>query len=213
MPAASGDQNGGLRPVDLEPVARVAASGIRPSNGTRPENGLPQRPSSPPDNRKIDQETRQREVARVHETLRNGITGVREDLEAQRFSAARERLNQLQETAVPYRADLMDDVASLRALDQEITSQQISSKTAALTRQQEEAGWQRRLQEIRGLLQDKRYPEAQTLANRLAGDSGVPEAIANEARDLNAQAEQEMKNIFHKATVKTKDEVVKKPPR
>jgi len=211
VPAASGDHNGGLRPVDLEPMVQVAASGIRPSNGTRPENGLPQRPS-PPDDRKIDQETRQREVARIHETLRTGIAGVREDLEAQRFSAARERLNQLQETAVPYRADLMDDVASLRALDQEITSQQISSKTAALTRQQEEAGWQRRLQEIRGLLQDKRYPEAQTLANRLAGDAGVPEAVANEARDLNAQAEQEMKNIFHKATVKTKDEVVKKPP-
>jgi serine/threonine-protein kinase len=213
VPAAVEEPNGGLRPVDLEPVVRVAASGIRPSNGTRPENDLPQRPSSPPDNRKVDQETRQREVARVHETLRNGIAGVREDLEAQRFSAARERLNQLQETAVPYRADLMDDVASLRALEQEITSQQISSKTAALTRQQEEAGWQRRLQEIRGLLQDKRYPEAQTLANRLAGDAGVPEAVANEARDLNAQAEQEMKNIFHKATVKTKDEVVKKPPR
>lgn len=212
VPAAVGDPNGGLRPVDLEPVVRAAASGIRPSSGTRPENGLPQRPSSPPDDRKVDQETRQREVARVHETLRNGIDGVREDLEAQRFSAARERLSQLQETAVPYRADLMDDVASLRALEQEITSQQISSKTAALTRQQEEAGWQRRLQEIRGLLQDKRYPEAQTLANRLAGDAGAPEAVANEARDLNAQAAQEMKSIFKNSTVKSRDEVVKKPP-
>jgi serine/threonine protein kinase len=212
VPAAVGDPNGGLRPVDLEPVVRAAASGIRSSGGTRPENDPPQRPSLLPDNRKIDQETRQREVARVHETLRKGIDGVREDLEAQRFSAARERLSQLQETAVPYRADLMDDVASLRALEQEITSQQISSKTAALTRQQEEAGWQRRLQEIRGLLQEKRYPEAQTLANRLASDAGAPEAVANEARDLNAQADQEMKSIFKKSTVKTRDEVVKKPP-
>ena len=67
--------------------------------------------------------------------------------------------------------------------------------------------------EIRGLLQDRHYPEAQTLANKLSGEPGVPDEIASEARDLSAQADQEMKNIFHKTTVKTKDEVVKKPPR
>jgi hypothetical protein len=212
VPAAAVGPNGGLRQVDLPPVPQPAASEERPSSRPRPGDDPPQRSPSPPDSHKIDQETRQREVARVHETLRKGLDDVREDLEAQRFSAARERLSQLQETATPYRADLIDDVANLRALEQEITSQQISEKTAALARQQEEAGWQRRLQEIRGLLQEKRYPEAQTLANRLAGDAGVPEAVANEARDLNAQADQEMRSIFKKSTVKTRDEVVKKPP-
>ena len=48
-------------------------------------------------------------------------------------------------------------------------------------------------EEIRGLLQDRHYPEAQTLANKLAGEAGVPDEIASEARDLSAQADQEMK--------------------
>ncbi len=203
-PAPAGPQEAQVRPADLAPIL--------PTVTAKPREDRPQSPP-PPDTRKIDQETHQREVARVREELRKGIDGVREDLDAQRFTAARERLARLQETAVPYRADLIDEVASLRALDQEITSQQISAKTAVLTRQQEEAGWKKQLQDIRDLLQDKHYPEAQTLAKKLAGEPGVPDEIASEARDLSAQAGQEMKNIFKNTTVKTKDEVVKKPPR
>lgn len=212
-PAPAAPQDGQVRPAGLAPIVQTLPGGARPSPDPKLREGRPPSPSQPPpDNRKIDQETHQREVARVREALRKGIDGVREDLDAQRFTAARERLAELQETAVPYRADLIDEVASLRALEQEVTSQQISAKTAALTRQQEEAGWKKRLQEIRGLIQDKHYPEAQTLANKLAGEPGVPDAVATEARDLGAQADQEMKNIFHKTAVRTRDEVVKKPP-
>jgi predicted Ser/Thr protein kinase len=210
-PAPTGAQEAQARPTDLAPIVPIVTGGARPSPDPKPREGRPPSPSQPPpDNRKIDQETHQREVAQVREALRKGIDSVREDLDAQRFTAARERLHRLQETAVPYRADLIDEVASLQALDQEVTSQQISAKTDDEVRK---AGWKRRLQEIRGLLQDRHYPEAQTLANKLAGEPGVPDEIASEARDLSAQADQEMKNIFHKTTVKTKDEVVKKPPR
>jgi DNA-directed RNA polymerase subunit F len=184
---------------------------VRPARN--PEPRPEERPSPPPDARRIDQETRQREVARIREMLQKGIGDVREDLDAQRFTAARERLARLQETAVPYRAELIDEVAGLRALEQEVTSQQISAKTAEAVQKQNEEGWRRRLQEIRGLLQDKRYPEAKTLANKLAGDSGVPEEVASQARDLSSQADQELKSIFTKTKVSTKDEVVKKPPR
>jgi predicted Ser/Thr protein kinase len=195
-PVASSDRGHGTPAADLARRAEPAQPAPRP-----------------PDLREVDQETRRREVARVRETLEHGIDSVRADLEAQRFTAARERLGQLQEAAVPYRADLIDQVASLRALEQEITSKQISLRTADLARQQEDAGWQRRLKEIHGLLQDKRYPEAQTLASQLANETGVPETVAAEARDLGAQANQELKNLFKKTSVKSKDEVVKKPPR
>ncbi len=196
--------------VDLSP-GLPPMGGVKPARGPAANRDRPQPP--PVDNRKIDQEMRLREVALVRETLHKGIDNVRDDVEAKRFSAARERLSQLQETAVPYRADLIDEEASLRALEHDITTKEISAKTADLTRQQEDAAWKRRLQEIHGLLQDKRYPEAKTLANKLAGEDGVPEATASEARDLAAQADQEMKNIFNKATVKGKDEILKKPPQ
>ncbi|PYQ63748.1 MAG: hypothetical protein DMF53_09430 [Acidobacteria bacterium] len=211
-PAPAAPRDGQVRPADLAPIVQTMTGGAKPSPDPKPRESRPPSPPQPPppDSRKIDQETHQREVAQVREALRKGIDSVREDLNAQRFTAARERLRRLQETAVPYRADLIDEVASLQALDQEVTSQQISAKTDDEVRK---AGWKRRLQEIRGLLQDRHYPEAQTLANKLAGEAGVPDEIASEARDLSAQADQEMKNIFHKTTVKTKDEVVKKPPR
>jgi hypothetical protein len=205
-PAPAGPQEAQVRPADLVPVAPIVTA--------KPREGRPQSPSQPPpDTRKIDQETHQREVALMRETLHKGIDSVRDDVEAKRFSAARERLSQLQETAVPYRADLIDEEASLRALEHEITTIEIRDKTADLTRQQDDAAWKRRLQEIRGLLQDKRYPEAKTMANKLAGEDGVPEATASEARDLAVQADQEMKSIFGATKVKSKDEVLKKPPR
>ncbi|HSS77562.1 MAG TPA: protein kinase, partial [Thermoanaerobaculia bacterium] len=187
----------------------------KPARDPAPKGGRAQRAAPPPpvDNREVNKETHRREVALIRETLRKGLDSVRDDVEAKRFSAARELLSQLQETAVPYRADLIDEVANLHALEQKVTSAEISAKTADITNQQDEAAWKRRLQEIRGLIQDKHYPEAQTLANKLASDGGVPEAIAAEARDLGARAEQEMKSIFKGTKVKTKDEVVKKPPR
>jgi hypothetical protein len=193
---------------------QAMVDGVKRSPDSAAREPRAPRPAPPPvDNRQVDQKTREREVALVRETLHRGIDSVREDVEAKRFSAARERLSQLQETAVPYRADLIDEEANLRALEHDITTREISAKTADLTRQQEEAAWKRRLQEIRGLLQDKRYPEAQTLANKLAGEDGVPETIASQARDLATQAEQEIKNIFSKTKMKTNDEIMKRPPR
>jgi hypothetical protein len=186
-------------------------------HATSADAGGARRPEPPapsgPDNGAIDQETHRREVERVRAALQEGIEGVKSDLAAQRFSAARTGLSQLQETAVPYRADLIDEVATLRVLEQEITNRQISAKTA----EQEEAGLQQRmqerLQEIRDLIGEKHYPEAKMLASKLAGEAGVPEAVAAEARDLRTQADQEMKNIFRSTSVKTRDEVLKKPPQ
>jgi serine/threonine protein kinase len=214
VPAAAAETS--ARPTaDLAPGVEALVGSGKPSRDLARKGDRPQReaPPLPVDNHKVDQETRRREVAFVRETLQKGIDSVRDDVEAKRFSAARERLSQLQETAVPYRADLIDEVASLRALEQRVTSVEISAKTTDLANKQEEAAWKRRLQEIRGFLQDKRYPEAKTLANKLAGDEGVPEAVASEARDLAAQADQEMRNLFKGTKMRTKDEVLKKPPR
>jgi hypothetical protein len=220
VPATPAQPSGSVPAATVEPSSRPpavqVASGRGNSSRDQSAKGTQaqrQAPPPPVDNRKVGEETRRREVEQVRETLRKGIDGVREELGAQRFSAARERLGQLQETAVPYRADLINEVASLGALDHEITTQEILAKTADLTRKGDEAAWKRRLQEIRSLLQDKRYPEAQTMASKLAAEDRVPDAIASEARDLGAQADQEMKNIFHSTKTKLKDEVVKKPPR
>jgi serine/threonine protein kinase len=205
-----------LKPADLgleEPKA-LRDGAARHASST--DTGGAQRPEPvppAPDSRAIDQETRRREVERVRAELQQGIEGVKAELAAQRFSAARDALGRLQETAVPYRADLIDEVASLRALEQETTSRQITATTAVLAQKQEEERLQERLREIRDLIADKRYPEAKTLASKLAVEAGVPEAVAAEARDLLAQADQEMKNIFRSTSVKTTDKVLKKPPQ
>ncbi len=163
--------------------------------------------------REAEQEIRRREVVGVRETLRRGIEAVEADLDAQRWSAARERLDPLQELAMPFHRDLIDEVASLRALDRKITSSQVSAKATALIRQDEETAWQRRVQEIRSLIREKSYPEAKKLAARLADEPGAPESITSLARELGAQADQELKRIFGKTIIgPNTSEVVKKPP-
>lgn len=206
-------ESGGPAPAALPEGAGEKGGGT--GTGLPPDRDARTRRSGaidPGAGRAIDQETHRRELAGIRETLRQGITRVREDLDAERFGAARERITGLQETAVPYRAELIEEVAQLRALDQQITSAQISAKTDSLIQQQEAAKWQQRLEEIRSLIQEKNYPEAKTLALKLASETGVGEKVAAEARELGAQADSELKAIFSKTRVKATDEVVKKPP-
>jgi hypothetical protein len=188
---------------------------LRPRETPRAEHRTPSQPSPPPSPSltEIAAQTRQVEIARVRETLRQGIESVRSDLEAQQFTAARSRLSRLQETAVPYRADLIEEVARLHALDEEIITTQISLKTDSLRKESEKEKWQQRLQQIESLVSDKNYPEARQMATKLAGESGVPEQVADRARELAAQADQALKDLFNKTKIKTQDSVVKKPPQ
>jgi hypothetical protein len=202
----------GLAPARASVEAASVEAANRPERERRIPIRRPVSPTSPADSHFADHEARRLEVLRVRDALGRGIASVRTDLEGQQFTAAREQLSQLQERTVPYRADLIDEVATLRALDQEITSTQISLKTNALAKQQEEAKWQQRLQQIQSLLDDKGYPEADKMASRLESEPGVPEEVAAKAHALRDAARQALKEIFGTTKIKTREEIVKRPP-
>ncbi|HZF07871.1 MAG TPA: serine/threonine-protein kinase [Thermoanaerobaculia bacterium] len=213
-PPSSRPLEGNLRST---PVAVLTpAEPVAPSHrheAPRAERQPSEPPRSRPSPAMVDVQTHQLELVRIRETLRQGIEIVRSDIEAQQFTAARSRLSRLQETAVPYRADLIEEVARLHALDEEITTTQISLKTDSLRKESEKEKWQQRLQQIEGLIGEKSYPEARQMATKLAGENGVPETVADRARELAAQADQALKDLFNKTKIKTQDSVVKKPPQ
>src|SRR6185295_19827585 len=79
----------------------------------------------------------------------------------------------------------------------------------------EQAAWEERVQQIRRLMEQNKYPEADNLAQVLSQEPGVPEPVAARARELSTQAKEELKKIWGETQMgPTKNEIRKsrKPP-
>lgn len=159
-------------------------------------------------------ELHRREVARLRETLHSGISKAKDEVAANELTSARQRVAGLLALTANDQADLLDETVSLRLLEKEITSRIVENRTKEAEGQVEQAGWQRRLGEIQTLIDKQKYPEAMQLATNLAADSATPPDVASRARDLAAQADQALKNVFSKSGGfgKSTNTIEKKPP-
>jgi hypothetical protein len=59
-----------------------------------------------------------------------------------------------------------------------------------------EAAWRRRLEEIRALIAEGKFPEAIQLAKRLGAEAGAPDEVAAEARRLGSEAAKRLADAF-----------------
>ena len=149
---------------------------------------------------------RKEEVEAAHREVQAGIAQVEAALEASQnheggasaesLADARSRIEPLLRLARDHAPELRDEAARLHRLDQRIAGVLAEEDRAAGNAATEQAIWQHRLEDIQALINDKSYPEAKRLADRLAAEAAAPTAVSARARELSAKAAQALKQIF-----------------
>lgn len=147
------------------------------------------------------EEMRRREVDRLRDEIRQRIEQAEADLREQKLDAAQEELDQLVSQAQRHPVDLAEEIAKIRDLRKGVMEALVAAQEG-----------ERRLQQIRKLMEQGKYPEADNLARDLADETGVSEAIAAQARELSAQAKAELKKIFGDTQLGPTQNKVRKPP-
>ena len=147
------------------------------------------------------EEIRRLEVGRLREEIGLGIEAAEADILAKGFDAAQEKVDRLKTQARRYPEEFPREIARLEGLQKTVIE--------ALVRQRE---LQSRLQHIEKLLKQGKYPEADELARELGEESDVPEAMAARARELSAQAKEELKKIWGTTQTGPTRNKLRKPP-
>lgn len=167
---------------------------LAPTTTVRPQPPPPPPPPPPP--RLSEADIRKRTVEKVRRDIKAGISETRTLLERNDFDAAQRTVKELLGRANRYRGDLVDEVVELTLLDERVTDALVSSQIRVKEEAARRAAWERRIQEIRQLVDGKKYPEAKNIALRLLKENEVPADIAQEAQSLVELADQGLKEIF-----------------
>lgn len=156
----------------------------------------------PPTPREPDpKEVRRLEVGRLQEEFRLGILSAEAEIRAEGFDAAEEIVDRLAAQARLYSAELSGEIARLQEL------RSVLDKIEDKRRE-----WEIRVQQIEKLLEQGKYPEADSLARDLGNEPGVPEAVADRARELSMQAKEELKRIWGTTQTGPTRNKLRKPP-
>lgn len=195
-------ERGGPRPPRPEPDPKMGRR--RPPGPER--DPVPVRPVA--DEREM--------VEAIRGKVRSGIEQAEAQLAAADPESARATLAPFHALAAGHRAGLVEELVSLRLLEERITQAIVDRRAAEAEEAGKkallEAAWQRRLAEIEELLAAKSYPEARKLAARLAAEAGVPPEVAERARALAEQADAGLRDAFSGSGWSTTNEIRRKPP-
>jgi hypothetical protein len=161
-----------------------------------------------------DPADRRWEMEQTREEVRQGIQSAGLDLEAESFDTAQKGLDALMDQAQRYPEEMQEEIRRVKELRKRLIESRVAANTREHGRELERAAWERRLQQIQSLMQKGRYPEAISQANDLSNEAGAPDTVAARARELSAQANQELKAVWGETQMgPTKNEIRKKPPK
>jgi tRNA A-37 threonylcarbamoyl transferase component Bud32 len=145
---------------------------------------------------RAEAEIHRRTVEGMRSRLRAGIEEVRAHLTAHELDQAAGTARALLSSAAKYRGELVEEIATLNLLQDQVTEAIVASRTQEKRAAVERKAWEERVQEIQTLLDERSYPEAKKLAERLLASQEVPGDLAAQARQLSELAEQELKKIW-----------------
>lgn len=201
----TGPEKPEANPVEREPGEELAP---------KPER-LPPRPVRDPT--PVQAVADEREVVEaIRARVRSGLEQAEAQFVAGDLEDARTTLAPLSALAAGNRAGLVEELVSLRLLEERITDEIVARRAAEREEVAKEAlqraAWQRRLSEIEELIAAKSYPEAKKLAGWLAGEAGAPPEVVERARTLSKEAEKGLKEVFSDSGWTTTNEIQRKPP-
>ena len=190
-------------PVEVSPTPEPA---VEPA--PEREAATPPPVSNGPD----PEEVRRLEIGRLREEARQGIEAAEADLQAEGFEAAQDKLDRLTAQVQRYPDEFPAEIATIRGLRRRLTDALVASEARRREIELQQAQWQRRVQQIEKLLEEGKYPEADNLARDLVNEAGVPETVADRARELSTQAKEELKRIWGTTQTGPTRNKLRKPP-
>jgi len=158
------------------------------------------------------EEIRRREVDRLREEVRQGIQTAEAGLQAEDFDAAEVKLDGLMVQVQRHPEEFPEEIARIQALRRRLTNARVAAQARQREIELQQAQWERRLQQIKKLMEEGRYPEADNLARDLGGESGVPETVAEQARELSTQAKEELRKIWGDTKTGPTKNKIRRPP-
>src|ERR1051325_10776664 len=151
------------------------------------------------------------DIAALRADVAHGIALAQGAIEQSRFDAAQEEIERLDDKTRAFADDLRDERNALHDLRKRLVDAQVAEQTRNAKKALEEAAWQRQLTDIREQLDAGQYVEARNKAKSLAGQPGIPDAVAGRARELLGEAQSGLARVFSETRTGPTTNKIRKP--
>ncbi len=199
-------------------AAMAPASTIAPPSAMPPESSAPARKR--PTEKKtyhaaeastVDAQIRAATIMTLRKKIADAMQTARADIAGGNFDPARKTIRELVLEASPYKSQLVNELADMQVLQNQIDDAEVAAKVAAESRQMAADAWKRRLSDIQALIDSGKLPEAKTLAQQVINAPEAPPDVIASARGLDQRADEALQNIFKNTTFKPATSAIKKP--